>query len=382
MNQKKGQENTKADRQAIRNRSRPEVREEESPLAYGGDPVQLLNELPSHSANRTIRQMAVLRMQKRNGNSAVLRQLARYQRQNIGDDISPDGRPEPVGREPVKTIGDKPVTKPPVSEQPELQESAEPDGQRSHSRVASRPISVLSVEPQYIQLNPVVAKTVIKRALRWLSGRGATVSKHVAKHTRRIVGKAVHTVFKKPNQVKKMVKRTLDAAENVVVQQVGRKTRYIVEKQFNRAIGKGGETILKVVLDKTGRIVTAYPVHVFTKAGAAAVAMFVALDEAAAETQKRFDELNKKAQKSIESKEDSFWGELLKTIVTFGLYSGSLNEGEDETLWVQRQAKKIMEEAYQKVLKAVEEDEKRSLGPEERKKVRELVEAAVTVPLL
>ena len=323
--------------------------------------------LPNHPTTLRLRQNQVLQLQRTIGNDTVQRML---NQQRISENS-------------VTKTADQPISgssKPPFFSGDAFSRKAKFNEHHYGFKPKITRVNGYKAA-QLVQLNPAIARAVIRRALGWLGKRGTTVSKHVAKHTRRIAGKAIHTVFRSPNQVKKLVQTTLSKHQNIVVQKVGRKTRYIVEKEFNRVIGKGGEKILKVVIDKTGRIVTAYPVKEFTKGGAAAMALYIALDEAAAETQQQFDQVNRRAQAMTEREEDSFWGELLKTIVTFGLYSGSLNRGESAELYVSRATQKIRREAYKKVIKAVEEDEQRSLGPDEIKRITELVDAAISFPM-
>lgn len=235
---------------------------------------------------------------------------------------------------------------------------------------------------EIIQRNPVktVSSAVIKRALRFLAKRSKTISRHVARHTRHIARAGAHSVFKNPNTVKKLAKRTLESADNVVVQAGRRRTRYVIEKQFNRVIGKDGETIMKIVVEASGRIVTAYPVKAFTRSGAAAgAAMYVALDSAAAEAQDKFQQINQQADQMIQAAEPSIWEDIFNDIITLGLYGGSLNQGEAAYLHVRDETQKVIDEAVTEVIQHIEETEQRSLGPEEREKVRQFVTQGLTV---
>jgi predicted RNA-binding protein YlqC (UPF0109 family) len=224
------------------------------------------------------------------------------------------------------------------------------------------------------------ARVVIGRAIRWLAGRGKTISRHVARHTRNIASRAVHSVFRTPNQVKKLVQRALSAPDNVLVQEGARRTRLIVEKEFGRAIGKNGETIIHIVLETTGKIVTAYPVRAFTAGGAAAGILILTLDEAAAEAREQLDTVEAEAQRRLEEAEPSFLEDLFLDIITFGLYGGSLNVGEDVELWADRQVREIKREACERVISAVEADELRSLEEDERQQICELVTVALGMP--
>ncbi len=200
--------------------------------------------------------------------------------------------------------------------------------------------------------NPRVVKYTADKALRWLAGRGATISKHVGKHIRHVAGKAVHSVFRSPNQVKKLVEVAIRQPDRIVAQ-AGRRARWVVEKEFNREIGKNGERILRVVVEASGRIVTAFPVRAFTTGTAAAIA-YLAVDDAVAHANARLDAVNKQAAKRLDDEEDSFFGGLAKTILTFGLYSGNLNAGEDVDRWVAKQVKQIRADAVAQAIAAAD----------------------------
>jgi hypothetical protein len=218
-----------------------------------------------------------------------------------------------------------------------------------------------------------LGKLAIRKALGWLSKRGANISRHVARHTRVIANRAVHTVFRSPNQVKKLAERTLKSADNVVVQAGRHKTRYIVEKQFNRVIGKNGETILKLVIEGSGKIITAYPVSQFTRAGVIAGIMYLSIDEASAQAREKLDIIEANAQRMIEAETPSFWEEVFNDIITFGLYGGRLNAGEDAALYTERESRKVMEEAALYAISEIEREEQRSIGSAEREEIRNLV---------
>jgi hypothetical protein len=215
--------------------------------------------------------------------------------------------------------------------------------------------------------NPRAGKYVAERALRWLAGRSANISRHVARHTRHIAGRAVHSVFKSPNQVKKLAEFAIKNPDRVTAQ-VGRRARWVVEKEFNREIGRNGERILRIVVEASGKIITAFPVRAFTAGTAAAVA-YLAVDDAVAHAQARLDEVNRIAEKRLEEEEDSFIGGLVKTIVTFGLYSGNLNAGEDVERWVAKEVRKIRADAVTQAVAGasghpLEEEDDDSLLPD------------------
>ena len=121
-------------------------------------------------------------------------------------------------------------------------------------------------------MGPIVASAV-RKALAWLAKRGKGVSKHIGHHTHsaanaaarnprfmsRALGRTPHSVFRDPRP-KKLIERALASPTRGAVQRNG---YVVVEKEFNRVIGKAGETALKVIINpRTGRIVTAYPIRV------------------------------------------------------------------------------------------------------------------------
>lgn len=114
----------------------------------------------------------------------------------------------------------------------------------------------------------------------WLATHGKGVTKHIGNHSRtaknlalknprfaaRAAGKSTHSMFA-DSRPKKLIQIVLEKYDHAVVQKGG---RIVVEKQFNRVIGKAGEKIIRVVIDpRTGRIITAFPVLTFIAAGAA-----------------------------------------------------------------------------------------------------------------
>jgi hypothetical protein len=133
---------------------------------------------------------------------------------------------------------------------------------------------------------PIVAAAV-RKATTWLAKRSANVSKHVglhasaaATHVTRpwVMSKAMHSVFRTANP-KKLILKALRSFDRSIVQgarSYGRRGHVVIEKAFDRIIGRNGERILRVVIDQTtGKIVTAFPVHEFMIAasGVAAVAL-------------------------------------------------------------------------------------------------------------
>src|SRR5262249_28599449 len=122
------------------------------------------------------------------------------------------------------------------------------------------------------------------KALLWIAQRGKGVSKHVSHHTHsainaarrnprylaRVLGRSAHTIFRDPRP-KKLIEAALRSPDATLLRPNG---IVWVEKQFNRAIGKEGETIIRVWVDsRTGRIITAFPVARTFAAAAVVVAI-------------------------------------------------------------------------------------------------------------
>ena len=191
---------------------------------------------------------------------------------------------------------------------------------------------------------------VLLRAGNWLGKRATkTLSKHVARHGRRIAGRAIHSVFKSPKKIKSLVTSAVDDAAKLakkfpkapagevleeggvrIIRQTTRspgKYRYVVEKEFGKVIGTRGETVLRVVLDMSGRVVTAFPTRGFLSTlGAVAVSSFTANTAEAASEARQIIE--------ADANRSTNWGEeaLLFSldILSFGLLASSpVNEGED-----------------------------------------------------
>ena len=131
-----------------------------------------------------------------------------------------------------------------------------------------------------IQAHP--ASGIMRRALTWVGRRsGKALSKHIAAHTRRNFGKAIHTVFRSINDIRPLIDKTLKEgveltehfAKSSGIEMVERagvrltrqttrtpgKIRWLLQKEFRSPIGTAGERVLCVVLDMSGRLVTAFP---------------------------------------------------------------------------------------------------------------------------
>lgn len=122
-----------------------------------------------------------------------------------------------------------------------------------------------------------LVQLAVKRAAKWLAGRGQRVSKHIGLHrsaaTRQptrpwLADKAAHTITRHGDQPRKLLQKTLAKYDRATVQasrRAGEAPRVLVERQFDRAVGRQGERVYKVVIDSaTGEIITGYAVGEFT----------------------------------------------------------------------------------------------------------------------
>jgi hypothetical protein len=142
--------------------------------------------------------------------------------------------------------------------------------------------------------------------------------------------------------------------------------RFIVEKDFGRAIGTRGETILRLVLDMSGRIVTAFPVDRFLAIGLGVGAVTI-FGERSAEAAGRI-----RSRIEADQNRPTDWvGEILDFLNP--LSGGSLNEGEDTMLAIER----ILDETTRSVIHEIEESEQMSLTTEQRNAIRDLVRAGL-----
>ncbi|MCL4298065.1 MAG: hypothetical protein KJ077_20145 [Anaerolineae bacterium] len=117
----------------------------------------------------------------------------------------------------------------------------------------------------------------------------------------------MHTIFRNPRRIHHLISRTVREAMGIartatahsaqlleqggiqILRQVTRtpgKFRVVVLKQFDRAIGVNGETVLKIVIDMSGRVVTAYPVERLLALGVTAVSVNI-FDENTARASER-----------------------------------------------------------------------------------------------
>ena len=261
--------------------------------------------------------------------------------------------------------------------------------QRSAGNVATR--RVLARHP---------VEKILKFSAKWLSKRTVkTVSKHIAKHGRNIAGKAVHSIFRSPKKIRDMLELGVREATELAARNAtkpadeilaeagvrierqargGGKFRWLVTREFKEPIGTKGERFLAFVLDASGRMVTAFPSATATARilalGAGTSALLMEHTANAAE-QIRLDAESQ--AKAAAEKEDSLdWQEFIPFIGD--VWGGSLNEGEDAYLRQQRFYAAVVDD----VLLAVENEEQRTIGGQERSDLAEHIRASIGAPYL
>ncbi|WP_307853191.1 DUF4157 domain-containing protein [Kitasatospora sp. RG8] len=248
-------------------------------------------------------------------------------------------------------------------------------------------------------LMPSLFEKVLMFAGRRLARRTvATVSKHIARHARNIAGRAIHSVFRNPRTIRTLIESTLREATEVAARHATApaeqvieegaiklirqttptpgKFRYLVQKVFTTEIGTRGERVLRIVLDQTGRIVTAFPADRLAAIGlgVAAIETLTARTAHAGEVVREQAEQVERERQKRESGID-FWD----FVPLIGdVWGGSLNEGEDQEL---RRAQEVSQ-LIRGTIADVEATEHRTLGPAERQELDQLIRAAITSPLI
>jgi hypothetical protein len=283
----------------------------------------------------------------------------------------------------------------PIHEDQALERDAERAADRALDGGAPRP----EIAHAPLGLSPNVAEKVLRFGAKWLSKKSVnTISKHIARHTRRIAGRAIHSIFKSPRKVKPLVEQTVKEAIELAAkhptapaeqvlegaglritrQAAGApgKFRWLVQKEFKEAIGTKGERVLRVILDQTGRVVTAFPADRLAAIGLTAVGIEVMT----ARTASASERVRATAERMVKAEEErankvSFWD----FVPLIGdIWGGELNAGEDAMLRQEREVLALIAD----VIGGVEQAEQRSLAPAERAELGQLVRAALATPLL
>jgi Domain of unknown function (DUF4157) len=249
-----------------------------------------------------------------------------------------------------------------------------------------------------------VIRKVLKFAGRRLSRKTvATVSKHIARHARRIAGRAIHTVFRNPRKIRTLIQGTVREATELAARHAGSaagevieegairltrqatgtpgKFRYVVEKVFPKAIGTQGERVLRIVLDQTGRIVTAFPADRLAAIGlsVAAIETVTAGTARAGELAREHAERDAELAVREAEREESSWEEWIPFLGD--IWGGSLNVGENAALRRMREEEQI-EQLISETIADVEATEQRSLDVADRQELDQLIRAAISSPLM
>ena len=122
-----------------------------------------------------------------------------------------------------------------------------------------------------LKLGRLAARKVAKVALQELAeGLAAKVEKHILEHTEEVVEKAVNTLFKKSlgkEAILDLIKETIKSGGAPVLSEMSEngKLAWVFEKEFKDEVGVGGQKVLRVVVDKEGKVVTAFAVDSLIK---------------------------------------------------------------------------------------------------------------------
>lgn len=270
----------------------------------------------------------------------------------------------------------------------------------SWSNIAFRhPLHSFPLAPNAVM--PSLASKIIQWAGKRLEKQTAKlISKHIARHARSIAGRAIHSIFRNPREIRALVKVTLKEAGEIaarhasagtehIVEEAGirltrqatgtpGKFRLVIEKVFNREIGTAGERVLRLVLDQTGRLVTAFPADRLLLLGLT-VAGVEALTEGSAKAGEivRSQAERQAAVKAREEEQSSSWWEWVPIIGD--IWGGSLNVGEDEALRQDRERQQI-DNLIKEIIDDLEKTEQRSFAPQRRQEIEDVIRTAISLP--
>lgn len=250
---------------------------------------------------------------------------------------------------------------------------------------------------QRIVLQGHPGSAIVRRALLWLEKRSAkAISKHIAAHAARNFGKAIHSVFRSIDKIRPLITKTLEEAAvltedfarssgaeaiernglKITRQATGTpgKVRWLIQKDFEKEIGTKGETVLRVVLDMSGRIVTAFPADKILTVLVTAVAA-EALTEGIADAAERVSAEATRVEQIKERKRGEI--DLWDFVPYIGeIWGGSLNEFEDLDLafdrFVARTVSAVVAEA----------EERAGCSFVNHVEIEDLVRCGVGLPLL
>jgi hypothetical protein len=243
---------------------------------------------------------------------------------------------------------------------------------------------------------PNLEEKSLRFGVKWLSKRTVkTISKHVAKHAIEIAGKAIHSVFKSPKKIKSLVELAVKEAVELaakhpraageVLEEGGIKItrqasstpgkfRILVQKVFDKEIGTKGEKVLRVVLDLSGRVVTAFPADRLAVIGLGVGAMAVLTERTASAA----EQVRSEAEASAGAPEEPAfeWEDFIPFVGD--IWGGSLNAGEDEILGREASLRAMIKD----IIDEVEFTEKRSLDAPERAELEQIVRVGIALPML
>lgn len=211
---------------------------------------------------------------------------------------------------------------------------------------------------------------------------------------RRSAGRAGHTVFRAPRKIKKLVGRAIREAAELAAEatlhgagevlegagirifqqatSAAAKFRTVIVKEFDSVIGTNGERFLRVVLDASGRVVTAFPTKSLTSLavgfGAGAVTALESRTADAAEA----------IRTRIEAASDAPEEDWLTTLLDVLLDPSETSATED--LEVATDA--IVDQTIRSVVEDIEAEEGRPLDELQSAIVGDLVRSPVATPLL
>jgi hypothetical protein len=181
---------------------------------------------------------------------------------------------------------------------------------------------------------------VLKFTEKWLAKRWIkTVTKHIARHARGIAGRAVHGIFKSLKKIKSILELTVrealevvakhPKAEGDVIEEAGiritkqttrtpGKVRWLIQKVFKNAIGTQGERILRMVLDQSGRIVTAFPADRLIALGLTVGGIGLLEERTATAAEQVHQEWSESAKREEERENKTDWWDFVPIIGNIG----------------------------------------------------------------
>lgn len=179
-------------------------------------------------------------------------------------------------------------------------------------------------------------RKISRQALKRLAdGLFPKVEKHILEHAEEVVGKATHSLFRPgmtKDQILALIKDTVKTGGKPVLSEMSESGAFawVIEKEFGAAIGAAGQKILRVVVDREGRVVTAFVVKDLIKRIAVRgllvsaqlavmVFMLTILDEEA----QAAEEDTKRRYRRIED-EKSWFETTLEWVGPFGIFDSTL----------------------------------------------------------